>query len=75
MAAHATAVLSNLLVAAGAFLKGVVAEAPGLLLALLRHLRGAPSAHRLYAARLLFLLIRNEPYNAERVRRLSAAPR
>ncbi|KAJ1490503.1 hypothetical protein T484DRAFT_1777252, partial [Baffinella frigidus] len=66
---HATAVLSNLLVSSGAFLKGQIIEAPGLLHALLRHLRSAPSTHRLYACRLVLLLIRGEQYNAEKVGR------
>ena len=59
-ALHATAVLSNLILSAGSFMKTQLAENEDLLKALIKFCEGSPPLHRTYAVRLLYLMMKDD---------------
>lgn len=59
-ALHSTAVLSNLLISAGSFMKTQLAENEDFLVALVKFSESASPLHRTYAVRLLFHMIKED---------------
>ena len=71
-AMHATAVLSNLILSAGSFMKTQLAENEDLLAALMKFCESSPPLHRTYAIRLLYLMMKDDYHIISLVGKLSS---
>ena len=61
-ATPATAILGNLLVSSGAYIKSMLAETKGFISKVFRQIRGAAPLHRSLSLRLLYYLVKGDSY-------------
>ena len=72
-AMHATAVLSNLLISAGSFMKMQLAENEDFLKALVKFTENASPLHRTYAVRLLFHMLQGDEHIIQLVAKMPSS--